>query len=58
MKGRGGRQPLRSSDRAGHRVLGLQEKVDGAHGRSGRQRFKATVGVRQFTVLVFGAVQT
>lgn len=49
---------MRSSDRAGHRVLGLQEKVDGAHGKSGRQRFKATVGVRQFTVLVFGAVQT
>lgn len=48
---------MRCSDRAGYRVLELQVKVDGAGGRSGRQRFKA-VGVRQFTVLMFGAVQT
>lgn len=46
---------MRCSDRAGYRVLELQVKVDGAGGRSGRQRFKA---VRQFTVLMFGAVQT
>lgn len=32
MEDEGGRQPLRSSGRAGDRVLGLQGKEDGAGG--------------------------
>lgn len=57
MEGEGGRQPLRSSGRAGDRVLGLQGKEDGVGG-SGRQRVKVTVGMRQLTVFMLGAVQT
>ena len=57
MEGKAGRQPL-SSGRAGDRVLGLQGKEDGAGGRSGRDRVKVTVGVRQLTVFMLGAVQT
>lgn len=58
MEGKGGRQPLRSSGRAGDRVLGLQGKEDRAVGRSGRERVKVTVGVRQLTVFMLGTLQT
>lgn len=58
MEGKGGRQPLTSSGRAGDRVLGLQGKEDGAGGRSGRGRVKVTMRVRQLRVFVFGAAQT
>lgn len=37
MEGEGGRQPLRSSGRAGDRVLGLQGKEDGAGGEWKRE---------------------
>lgn len=49
---------MRSSDRAGDGVLGLQEKVDGAGGRSGREVQSNCEVVRQFPVVMFGAVQT
>lgn len=58
MEDKGGRQPLRSSGRAGDGVLGSQGKEDGARGRSGRKGVKVRVEVRQLTIFTLGAVQT
>lgn len=46
MEGKGRRPPLRSSDRVGDGVVGLQGKEDGANRRNGRERVRVTVRVK------------